>query len=257
MTPRDEWRLPTRHLGQRILIFGSLHSTNDLAAELARDRANAGIAILADAQTAGRGQHGRTWTARPGSSVLLSLVLFPPPSLRRPAVLTAWAAVAVCETVRRVTGHPARIKWPNDILLKGRKVSGILIEQGNGTVVGIGLNVQQSVDEFAVAGLPAATSLAQHVAGPLDTAEIARTLLTVLDEEYHLCQAGDLATLESCWKWHVGLLGRRVLVECHDAIHQGRLVDMTFGGVELERSGDSPLLIAPEQVLHLHGQDWL
>ena len=74
------------------------------------------------------------WLAPPGASVLMSVLLFPPPPLRRPAVLTAWAAVAVCTVVRRVTGVPAKIKWPNDVLLRGRKVCGILIEQRRGTV---------------------------------------------------------------------------------------------------------------------------
>src|SRR5947209_4329638 len=153
MTPRETWALPTKRLGRRVLVFDRLASTSTLAAELAADPANDGVAVLADEQTAGRGQHGRTWTAPPRSGVLLSLLLFPPNELRRPAVLTAWAAVAVCETVRRVTGVPARIKWPNDVLLRGRKVCGILIEQGRGTVVGVGLNVLQTAEELASAGL--------------------------------------------------------------------------------------------------------
>ena len=108
------------------------------------------------------------WQCRPGDGVLLSVLLFPPPALRRPAVLTAWAAVAVCETVRRLTGLPARIKWPNDVLLRGRKVCGILIEQGRGAVVGVGLNVRQTADDFAAAGLPSAASLSQFTDADLD-----------------------------------------------------------------------------------------
>src|ERR1700733_8142423 len=124
--PRDIWNLDTRRLGRRTLVFPQLDSTNNYAASLANDPANDGVAILADEQTAGRGQHGRTWTAAPKARVLLSLLLFPPPELRRPAILTAWAAVSVCETVRRVVGLQATIKWPNDVLLLGRKVCGIL-----------------------------------------------------------------------------------------------------------------------------------
>ena len=85
-----------------------------------------------------------SWLAAPGASVLLSVLLFPPPPLRRPSILTAWAAVAVCKIIQKLVGCAARIKWPNDILLGGRKVCGILIEQGRGTVAGIGLNVRQS-----------------------------------------------------------------------------------------------------------------
>src|SRR5205823_1445834 len=95
MQPREEWKLPTKHLGRRILVFDELDSTNSLAAQLAHEPDNAGLVILADRQTAGRGQHGRTWQCPPRSGVLMSVLLFPPPGLRRPAVLTAWAAVCV------------------------------------------------------------------------------------------------------------------------------------------------------------------
>src|SRR5437762_827362 len=89
----------TRHLGQRILVFPQVESTNALAVSLASDPSQHGVVLLADEQTAGRGQHGRTWLAPPRSSVLMSVLLFPPPALRRPALLVAWAAVSVCEAI--------------------------------------------------------------------------------------------------------------------------------------------------------------
>jgi BirA family biotin operon repressor/biotin-[acetyl-CoA-carboxylase] ligase len=251
--PREEWHLDTRRLGRRVLVFDRLDSTNTYAARLAAEGATEGIAILAEEQTAGRGQHGRTWQAPAGDSVLLSVLLFPPPELRRPAVLTAWAAVAVCGVVRETTGLQARIKWPNDVLLRGRKVCGILIEQGgNAVVAGIGLNVRQSAETFAAAGLPEATSLAQFPAQPLATSDVARLLLHRLDEEYDLLCQGDLGTLEACWKWHVGLLGRQVIAECHDGNHRGRLREMGFDGVVLEPPGSAPVVLRPERVQHLH-----
>src|SRR5579885_441409 len=206
VTPREEWSLPTRRLGRRVLIFERLASTNDLAASLADDPANDGLVIVAEEQTAGRGQHGRSWHCPAGAGALLSCLFFPPPALRRPALLTAWAAVSVCETVRAVAGLQARIKWPNDVLLHGRKVCGILIEQGRGVVAGIGLNVNQPARAFAEAGLPDAGSLAVFAERGLDCQEVTRTLIRHLDEEYDRLCAGDLATLEACWKWHVGLL---------------------------------------------------
>src|SRR5262249_27619283 len=158
----------------------------------------------------------------PGRSVLLSALLFPPLQLRRPAVLTAWAAVSVCEAVRRAIGVQAKIKWPNDVLIRGRKVCGILAEQGRGTVVGIGLNVNQAAADFEAAGLPQATSLALAEGRPLDCREVARVLIGQLDEEYGRLLQGDLATLEACWKWRVGLLGKQVVAECHDGPVRGR-----------------------------------
>ncbi len=257
--PREEWSLDTRRLGRRVLVFDHLDSTNNLAAQLADDPANDGLAILADEQTAGRGQYGRTWLAAPGQSVLLSLLVHPPPELCRPAVLTAWAAVAVCTTIREIIGRPARIKWPNDVLLHDRKVCGILIESAilksdsasRIFVVGIGLNVRQNAATFAAAGLPEATSLVQFASVPLDTHSVAAGLIRQLDDDYNaLCQ-GDLGTLEACWKARLGLLGKHVVVECADATHYGRLIELSFRGIELARRGEWPLELAPERIQHL------
>src|SRR5262245_19737123 len=127
--PHDVYHLRGRRLGCRVWSFPVVASTNTLALALADDVRNDGLVLLAQEQTTGRGQHGRTWAAPPGSSVLLSVLLFPPPSLRRTALLTAWAAVSVCETIGAAAGLEAAIKWPNDVLVQGRKVCGILIEQ--------------------------------------------------------------------------------------------------------------------------------
>src|ERR1700754_2256535 len=98
--PTAEWSLPTRHIGRRVFYYEQLPSTFAVAAALATDPVNDGAAVLAREQTAGRGQYGRSWHCPPGAGVLLGVLLFPPPALRRAAVLTAWAAVAVCETVQ-------------------------------------------------------------------------------------------------------------------------------------------------------------
>jgi BirA family biotin operon repressor/biotin-[acetyl-CoA-carboxylase] ligase len=263
--PREEWTLDTRRLGRRVLVYDCLDSTNNRAAQLADDPASDGLAILADEQTAGRGQHGRTWLAAPGQSVLLSILLSPPSELCRPAVLTAWAAVAVCTTIREAIGWQARIKWPNDVSLHNRKVCGILMESVTGRragsvsarrttpcfIAGIGLNVQQSAATFAAAGLPEATSLAQFNASPLDTHAVAANLIRQLDRDYdRLCQ-GDLGTLETCWIERLDLLSKHVVAEYHDARHHGRLIGLSFRAVELARPGEPSLVLAPERVQHL------
>jgi BirA family transcriptional regulator, biotin operon repressor / biotin---[acetyl-CoA-carboxylase] ligase len=250
MKPRTEWRLPTRRLGQRVLVFERLDSTNNHAALLAADPANGGVAILADEQTAGRGQHGRTWTCSASRGVLLSVLLFPPPELLQPALLTAWAAVSVCETIRQLTGLQARIKWPNDVHIDGRKVCGILIERRQGTVAGIGLNVNQTAAELDQAALPLATSLALCGGRTFERDEVAHLLIAQLDAEYdRLCQ-GDLATLETSWKGRLGLHGKQVTAECHDAVHHGRLLELGWDGVALETAGGM-LRLRPELVQHL------
>src|SRR5438105_15249410 len=86
--PGEEWHLDTKHLGRRVLVFDCVDSTNTRAAALAEDLANDGVVVLAEEQTAGRGQHGRTWYCQRNVGVLLSVLLFPPPTLRRPVILS-------------------------------------------------------------------------------------------------------------------------------------------------------------------------
>jgi BirA family biotin operon repressor/biotin-[acetyl-CoA-carboxylase] ligase len=254
MTPREECHLPTTHIGRRVLVYDCVDSTNSVAASLAIDPANAGVVVLAGEQTAGRGQYGRHWECPSGAGVLLSVLLFPRPTLNRPAVLTAWAAVSVCEVVRQITGLPARIKWPNDILLRGKKVCGILIEQGLGTVAGIGLNVNQPAEAFQAPGLTHGGSLCQFTENPLDCTTIAKQLIGLLDEEYQRLTSGDLDTLEACWKWNIGLLGRHVVAECADRTIHGRLLDVTFNGMTLESSSGELVSLVPEIVKHLEAR---
>jgi BirA family biotin operon repressor/biotin-[acetyl-CoA-carboxylase] ligase len=251
MTPIERLRLDTRHIGRRVLVFDRTDSTNNRAAELASDRTNDGLVVLAKEQSAGRGQHGRSWQCPAGRGVLLSVVLFPPPVLRRPAILTAWAAVSVCETILRLTNLQAKIKWPNDVLIHGRKVCGILIEQRQAAITGIGLNVNQTADDLDTAGLEEATSLSLASGKTFDVAMVAQLLIHQLDEEYRRLYAGDLNTLEACWKWRLGLLGKQVTAQCSDSSQVGRLVDVTWQGLVLEQEGGVLCRLVPEAIRQL------
>jgi BirA family biotin operon repressor/biotin-[acetyl-CoA-carboxylase] ligase len=241
-------------VGRRVLVFDELESTNSYAAELAGDPDNAGVAVLARVQTAGRGQHGRTWTCPPNLGVLLSALLFPPAELRRPVLLTAWAAVAVCQTIQLLTGKQARIKWPNYVLVDERKICGILIEQGKGTVAGIGLNVNQGAEHFAAAGLPDATSLALLTQRPLDWNDTARLLIRQLDETYTLLLTGGGATLEAHWQRHLALVGCAVRAECIAETHQGRLLAVGWNGVGIAKPDGEVLSLVPERIVHLSSE---
>lgn len=251
MTHAEEWFLAGEHVGRRVLVYERVDSTNTLALALAQDTANDGLVLVAREQTAGRGQHGRTWLSPAGSSVLLSAIVFPPPALQRPAILTAWAAVSACEAIREVAGVGATIKWPNDLLIDSRKVCGILIEQRGGTVAGIGLNVNQTAALFEAAGLSEATSLAVAAGSPLDCEAVARLLIRRLDTEYRLLLGGEVALLEARWRERLGLLGRTVTAECHDGDVRGRLLELSFAGVVLELPGREVRQLAPEAIHHL------
>lgn len=225
--PREVWDLPHRHVGRRVHCFDSVASTSDIAVP-------PGEAVLADVQTAGRGQHGRSWLARPGDAVLLSVTLDPPPELRRPALLTGWAAAGVCETVAALTGASPAIKWPNDVMLEGRKVCGVLIEQSRHVVAGIGLNVNQSRAEFDAANLTA-TSLALAAGRAFDPPAVARELLTALDRLYHLLLNGMIGEVEERWRSRLGLVNRAVIAESFDGTRRrGILTGCEFAGLTID-----------------------
>jgi BirA family biotin operon repressor/biotin-[acetyl-CoA-carboxylase] ligase len=256
--PHDLRHLNTSLIGKRVWCFPSLDSTNTLALSLANDAANDGLVLLAEQQTTGRGQYGRTWTAPPGSSVLLSVLLFPPPFLRPPALLTAWAAVAVCETIGEVAELQATIKWPNDVLVHGQKVCGILIEQRNtgladcpfAAAVGIGLNVRQDAAFFKRAELPLAGSLATLSGASYDTRTVAERLIGRLDASYQLLLSGESETLESLWKERLGVVGRQVTVELTRETRKGRLLEVAWDGLVLEETSGT-VRIGPEMVRHI------
>ncbi len=250
-----EWQLPTSLIGRRTLVFPTVDSTNTVAASLARDASADGLAILACEQTGGRGQHGRTWLCPAGSGVLLSVVLFPPPALLRPALLTAWAAVAVCDTLEQLAGVGTSIKWPNDIQVEGKKIAGILIERNTATIAGIGLNLNQSADEFDRAGLPDATSLSIASGHEHSWEDSARSLIRVLDEHYARLLAGDLRTLETIWSDRLGLVGQRVMLECIDGeIRTAQLRQCSWSGIIIERADGVRMTLRPETVRYLAGQ---
>jgi BirA family biotin operon repressor/biotin-[acetyl-CoA-carboxylase] ligase len=169
-------------------------------------------------------------------------------------ILTAWAAVAAAETVRKTADIPAQIKWPNDLLLSGRKIAGILIEQKSLVVVGIGLNVNQSTEQLVAAELNEAGSLASATGRLFDRNTIAKQLISELDTGYAALLAGQLSGLESRWAKHVGLIGHSVVVTALDGTcHRGRLRELTFRHLALDwHDGSTTTCLAPEEVRQLH-----
>jgi BirA family biotin operon repressor/biotin-[acetyl-CoA-carboxylase] ligase len=248
----QSWSLNTAYIGRHVLQFEQLESTNTTALELAAGHPD-GLAVIANVQTAGRGQYGRVWQAQAGSSLLMSVTLRLPLPLGRPVVLTALAGVAVGDAIFQLIGVQSRIKWPNDLLLQGKKVCGILIERhGEIAIIGIGLNLSQTHQDFMFAGLPQATSLGIVASQVIDIPQAANTVLHCLDREYVRLLQGEHVAIEADWKWRLGLLGRRVLAELTDGQNvEGRLIDLSFDRVDLETSIGITRRLIPECVRHL------
>ena len=195
-------------VGRQVLVFEETDSTNDLAARAGEDGLAEGLAIFAESQRAGRGTSGRRWVSPPRQNLLFSVLLRPVdiPAARWPE-LTFCAALAVAEAAERLTDQPARIKWPNDVLLAGRKVAGILLEtyqreRVGFVVVGIGLNVLQGAADFDPAIRERAGSLAMMTARGdatrLKREEVASTVLTRLEKLYGEWRGGFTGIVARC-----------------------------------------------------------
>ena len=172
-----------------------------------------GAIATTDHQTAGRGRLGRSWVEAPGTSVMVSVVLRPPPERRAPE-LSLVAAVAVALAVEDATELAAQIKWPNDVMLARRKVAGILAEMRDAVVIlGIGLNVNQTREELPSDAKVAAASLRTIDGRERDREEVLTLLLERLDACYGAWRDGGLDAIYDDLGSRDFLRGRRVTVD--------------------------------------------
>jgi BirA family biotin operon repressor/biotin-[acetyl-CoA-carboxylase] ligase len=235
--------LETRWLGHELHHFDSLDSTNRVALELARGGAPHGAVVIAEGQTAGRGRLGRAFFSPPYLNLYTSIVL-------RPAITTAEAptwilasAVAVAETVAESVGDPdaVEIKWPNDVLLGGRKTCGILMELGAEAarveflVLGIGVNLNVDRERFPEEFRDLATSLSSHLGRPVARVAFAQRLYRRLEEVADQCARGGFDAVRERFAARFRMAGRPVRV-----IQSG---DVEIDGVALGVDHDGALRV--------------
>lgn len=211
-------RLATTVIGREVRCLDEVDSTNLRVMELGEQGAPEGLVLFADRQSAGKGRLGRRWASPGGVNLYLSVLLRPQIQPWHAPQLTFLSAVAVARAVARVTGLQPRVKWPNDLLLGGAKIAGLLNEMSAETdavhcvVLGIGINVNMATDQFPGDLRYPATSLALEVGAPVSRLELAVALLEELDELYRQFQAEGIASLLEAWRGLCDLVGRRVRV---------------------------------------------
>ena len=247
--------LTTHRFGRPTYFFPEIGSTMPEARRLAELGEPEGTLVIADAQTAGRGRHGRTWLSEAGVNLTFSLVLWPTlAQLRGLAIATSLAGV---EAVRAQTGLPARIKWPNDLVIHDRKFAGILIDsevQGAEvahTILGIGLNVNLDVARFPdLAGI--ATSLAAEAGRSFDRLALLVDLLARLERRYDQLLTGPSLLPE--WIAASATLGRRIRASSPAGVETGLAEAIDEEGALLLRRDDGSIarLLAAE--VSLSGQ---
>lgn len=208
-------QLDIDRFGRSMQGFETVTSTNTEAADWAREGAPEGSVVIAEYQSAGRGRHGRTWEAKKGQNLMFSVVLRPDLDADRLGLIPVAASVAVAEAVDAFVGpHRAALKWPNDVLLEGRKTCGMLLEsslsgqRGETTVVlGVGLNVNQT--DFPEALADTATSLHLTVGRAVPRPPLFARLLRRLEARYDAVQNGRDEAVRAAFHERLATLGER------------------------------------------------
>ncbi|SHJ47898.1 biotin--[acetyl-CoA-carboxylase] ligase [Propionispora hippei] len=237
--------LSTQVLGKEIYWFDSIDSTSNEAKKLAAAGCPEGTLVLAEAQCTGRGRLARGWFSPRGKGIWLSVVLRPPFQPYDAPKCTLMTAVALTRAIRRATGVPCGIKWPNDILYNGKKVVGILTEMSaemdaiNYVVLGMGTNVNIAADEFPdeLAGI--ATSLAEAAGRPFCRKTLLKEILAELETVYLEVSRSGFDSILKEWRRLSVTLGQTVQVVGPDKQFSGLAVDIDASGALLVQTDGS------------------
>jgi BirA family biotin operon repressor/biotin-[acetyl-CoA-carboxylase] ligase len=233
----------TEILGRSIRLFDEVDSTQNVAHKLVREGAQEGTIVIAEAQTAGRGRMGRKWHSPKGKGIWMSLVLKPEIPLPLLSQLTLLIAVALCRSVRRVTGLEAGIKWPNDLLVDGRKISGILLESSaederlHYVIAGIGISANLEEKDFPPELRNAATSLLIETGREIEREVLIGDFLGQLEEFYRLYTQQGFTPIRLLWEALSVSLHRPIRVNTERGVVEGSAVALDETGaliVELE-----------------------
>jgi BirA family biotin operon repressor/biotin-[acetyl-CoA-carboxylase] ligase len=217
-----------QRLGGKIHYFTQIDSTNAHARRLAERGAPEGVVVVADAQTQGRGRLGRRWISPPHTNLYLSVILRPQLSPVHAPQVTLMAAVALAETIESFVSVSPTIKWPNDILVQGKKLAGILTELSCGpdcvdfVILGIGVNINFPPDEMPSDIRGRATSILGVTQKKVNREGFLWRLIHDLDRCYGELEEFGFDTLAARWETYFGFRGRRVRVELLDQAVVGR-----------------------------------
>jgi BirA family transcriptional regulator, biotin operon repressor / biotin---[acetyl-CoA-carboxylase] ligase len=228
-------------IGGCLHFFPVLDSTNTTAYQLAAGGAAEGEAIIADAQSRGRGRLERVWQSPPGRNLYVSIILKPPLAPSAAPQITPMAGVAVAELLAPYCPGQVAIKWPNDILISGKKACGILTEMkaSSGTVdfviLGIGININMNRDDFDPALRDTATSLKIETGAVVDRLSIAGRLFESLEKWYNVLTRDGFPGIRHRFLDYNDMVGRRIQVAFHQRTEIGEVIGIDDDGTILMR----------------------
>jgi BirA family biotin operon repressor/biotin-[acetyl-CoA-carboxylase] ligase len=209
----------TKVIGRDIRVFEETTSTNDVIEKLARDGVKEGVVVFAESQTKGRGRLGRKWMSPTHKGLWFSVLLRPELSPQETTQLTVASATALRRAIKNVTGLVAEIKWPNDLLIGGRKVVGILTEMSaevdrvRHVTLGIGVDVNQDASDFPPELRKTATSLKVETGEEISRAGLATEILRELDFDYARICGGKFPAVADEWESGCATIGKNVSVQ--------------------------------------------
>ena len=236
--------LQTRELGHTLQVLAEATSTQDIARHWVESGAPHGALVLAEKQTAGRGRFGRVWHSPPGKGIYMSLVLRPEIPLQQTPRMPLLAAVALCRTLRRLTGVDASIKWPNDILIRGRKVSGILMDSSaederlSYIIAGFGISANLEEGDYPEELLGVATSLLMESGKLAHREELITEFLKELEEWLDVYKQEGFSPILSLWEALSSTLGHEVNVHTPSGSLQGYALGLHESGALILRLKD-------------------
>ena len=240
-------RLQTRWLGHNICYRDSIDSTNTLAKGLANEGCPNGLVVVAEEQGAGKGRLSRGWISPYAKGIWFSVVLKPPFLPQEASKCTLLAAVAVVKAVNKIAGVHAAIKWPNDILLMGRKLVGILTEMNaefghiNYVVIGTGINTNATPDDYPEDVKDIAVSVADAATEQFTRVDLLCDILKNMEDLYEKALLYGFAPILEEWRKYSCTLGQEVKVMAPDCTYFGKAEDIDEDGLLIVRKVDGTL----------------
>lgn len=246
--------LDTTVFGRKAVLLTSTLSTQGDVLKLAEQGQAEGAVVIAEEQTGGRGRFGRQWFSPPGKGIWMSVLLRPDLPLQHTPQLTLLTGVAVCRAVRTCTGADAGIKWPNDLLIDGRKVCGILLEstvedhEVRYCIAGIGVDVNFDPEDYPEDLTTIATSLKMETGQPVDRTKLTAAILTELEQLYFLYQKEGFGVISALWEALSVSLNREITVTNPQGVIEGKAIGLDPSGALLveKHDGEHALVISGE-----------
>ncbi|WP_340017810.1 biotin--[acetyl-CoA-carboxylase] ligase [Paenibacillus sp. FSL H3-0457] len=246
--------LDTTVFGRKAVLLASTLSTQGDVLKLAEQGQAEGAVVIAEEQTGGRGRFGRQWFSPPGKGIWMSVLLRPDLPLQHTPQLTLLTGVAVCRAVRACSGADAGIKWPNDVLINGRKVCGILLEstvedhEVRYCIAGIGVDVNFDPEDYPEDLTTIATSLKMETGQSVDRTKLTAAILTELEQLYFLYQKEGFGVISALWEALSVSMNREITVTNPHGVIEGKAIGLDPSGALIveKHDGEHTLIISGE-----------